>query len=84
MEDVLYITWISAVDLSYRRGRSAAGAKGCVEEYPPAHWGKGLGRGLCPLGPSPEIFFVFLVENAIFLRILTRLFIKIIRQWEGF
>jgi len=30
--------------------------------YPP-HWGKGLGRGLCP---SPENFSYFFVENTIF------------------
>jgi len=31
--------------------------------YPPPYWGKGLGRGCAP---SPEIFFVFFVENTIF------------------
>jgi len=31
--------------------------------YPPPHWGKGLGRGLCP---SPENFSYFFVENTIF------------------
>jgi len=50
------------VSISARRGRGAAGAEGCGEEYPPPHWGKGLGRGLCPLGLSPEIFSYFLAK----------------------
>jgi len=39
------------------RGREWGGG------IPLPHWGKGLGRGLCP---SPEFFLVFFVENTIF------------------
>jgi len=39
---------------------------GCGEEYPTPHWRKGLGRGLCPLGPSPENFSYFFALNTIF------------------
>jgi len=44
-----------------RRRRSRGMENG--EEVSPPYWGKGLGRGLCPL---PRKFFVFFVENAIF------------------
>ena len=50
------------------------------EGYPPPYWGKGLGRGLCPL---PRKFFVFFVENAIFWRILTHLFLKSYANGRG-
>jgi len=47
--------------------------------------GEGSEEGAVPPQPLPRKFFVFfVVENTIFRRILTRLFLKIIRQWEGF
>jgi len=35
-----------------------------------------LGKGSGGRAPYPEIFFVFFVENTIFWRILTRLYLK--------
>jgi len=47
------------VERRRREDRGAAGAEGmgCGEGCPPPHWGRGLGRGLCPL---PRIFFSIL------------------------
>jgi len=48
--------------------------------YPPPHWGEGSGEGLCSLSRK---FFIFFVENTIFLRILTRLFLKSYANGRG-
>ena len=39
-----------------RRRREDRGAEGGGEGCPPPHWGRGLGRGLCPV---PRKFLIF-------------------------
>ena len=44
------------VERRRREDRGAEGAEGGGEGCPPPHWGRGLGRGLCPL---PRKFLIF-------------------------